>query len=79
MAVVSGIQCDWCGKTAKLEGDRSLPKDWSRIAVTEQHHVPGVAAGGQNYSLDLCSECFEAADKALGKAKKRRQTGKVQR
>lgn len=75
MAVVSGIQCDWCGKTGKLEGNRSLPREpegWRRITIMPRN-------GNEHDNVDLCPGCADAADKALGKAKKRRQTGKVQR
>jgi len=74
MARVSGIQCDWCGKTAKLEGDSALPiaeKGWCHLNTVYRAEMP--------ISKDLCPECAEHAHKALDKAEKRCRTGRTQR
>jgi hypothetical protein len=74
MSVVSGIQCDWCGNTGKLDGDQSLPTEpdgWCRMTLFYPGH------SGEH--TDLCPGCADAARKALAKAEKRCRTGKVQR
>lgn len=72
MSVVSGIQCDWCGRIAKAEEDALGEQGWKRVTIT-----PLAAFARQD--ADLCPGCADAAGKAFAKAKKRCQTGKVQR
>lgn len=72
MSIVSGIQCDWCGRIASAQEDALGSKGWRRITVTP-------LAAFEEYTTDLCPACAEASERALAKAKKRRRTGKAQR
>jgi hypothetical protein len=72
VSVVSGIQCDWCGRIAKAEEDALGEAGWKRVTIAP-------LASFARQDTDLCPDCADVAGKAFAKAKKRRQTGRVQR